>query len=93
MESTRREVIQLLAALGVSASALPLLASQLPERLTREHLERALAIQGADLPPDRLEIVRRALQQNLDELARVRALDIDDTVAPAVLFRAKSGRA
>lgn len=87
MESTRREIVQLLAALGANAGVHAWPDAQQPERIAVDDMRAAAALYGRELPPDRIETIRRALQQALDETARVRALDLDDAVAPAVVFR------
>ncbi len=91
MDPTRREVVRLLAALGISGGAIDGLTAQLRDKLAPQDLQGALAIQGAALPDEQLEVVRRALQQSLDDFARVRALDIDDTIGLPVVFRPDAG--
>ena len=83
MESTRREVVQMLVALGVSPAALPQ-GSKLT--IGTSDLKGALTIQGRPLSDDDVEVVRRALQWSLDRFQPVRDLDVGDAVAPAVMF-------
>ncbi len=87
MEPTRRQVVQLLAALGLSRSAF---AQQSKRAIGTDDLKGALAIQGRALPADDIEVIRRALQLSLDRFQRVRDLEIDDAVAPAVIFVPRS---
>jgi hypothetical protein len=87
MEPTRRQVVQLLAALGLSR---PAFAQQPKRAIGTDDLKGALAIQGRPLPADDIEVIRRALQLNLDRFQRVRDLEIDDAVAPAVIFVPRS---
>jgi hypothetical protein len=91
MDPTRREVVRLLTALGISGGAIDGLTAQLRDKLAVQDLKGALAIQDAALSDEQLEIARRALQQSLDDFARVRALDIDDTIGLPVVFRPDAG--
>ena len=83
MEPTRREIVQMLVALGVIPTAL---AQSSVSSIGADAVKGALAIQGRLLADDDLEIGRRALQWNLDRFQPVRDLEIDDAVAPAVTF-------
>lgn len=87
MEPTRRQVVQMLAALGLSRTAL---AQQSKRAIGPDDLKGALAIQGRALPDDDIEVIRLALQWSLDRFQAVRDLDIDDAVAPAVMFVPRS---
>jgi len=91
MNPSRREVMRLLTALGISGGSLDGLAAQVREKLTPQDLKGALALQDSALPDEQLEIVLRALQQSLDDFARVRALEIDDTIGLPMVFRADAG--
>ena len=86
MEPTRRQVVQLLAAVGLSRTAF---AQQSKRAIGTDDLKGALTIQGRALPDD-IEVIRRALQLSLDRFQRVRDLEIDDAVAPAVIFVPRS---
>jgi hypothetical protein len=87
MEPTRRQVVQMLAALGLSPTAL---AQQSKRAIVPDDLKGALAIQGRALPDDDIEVIRLALQWSLDRFQGVRDLEIDDAVAPAVIFVPRS---
>ena len=91
MNATRREVVRLLTVLGISGGSLDGLAAQVREKLTPQDLKGALALQDSALSDEQLDIVLRALQQSLDDFARVRALQIDDTIGLPVVFRADAG--
>ena len=91
MNATRREVVRLLTVLGISGGSLDGLAAQVREKLTSQDLKGALALHDSALSDEQLEIVLRALQQSLDDFARVRALDVDDTIGLPVIFRADAG--
>jgi hypothetical protein len=92
MDPSRRQIVQLLAGLGVTAGSLEPVDAQMRARLTTGDLKGAQAVQDTALPDDQVEIVRRALQQALDEFAPVRALDLDDAVGLPIVFRPERGR-
>jgi hypothetical protein len=87
MEPTRRQIVQLLVALGVSPAALP---QDSRLRIGTSDVKGALTIQGRPLSDDDVEVVRRALQWNLDRFQPVRDLAVGDGVAPAVAFAPRS---
>jgi hypothetical protein len=89
MQPTRREIVRMLTALGVSTGALTAGAQQDREPFTARDLEGALAIAQRELPPAQMELLRRALQQNLQEFERVRSLDLDDRIGLPVVFKPK----
>jgi hypothetical protein len=88
MEPTRRQVVHMLAALGLSRRALA--AAQSKTAIGPDDLRGALAIQGRVLPDDEIEVIRLALQWSLDKFQRVRDLEIEDQVVPAVMFEPRS---
>lgn len=85
---TRRRLVQLLVMGGFVA---PELAESLQARevITPEILARAQKLLDRDLDPARLEAILPALQRNLDFFQIVRDLDIEDSVEPAPIFRAR----
>ena len=83
MEPTRRQIVQLLLALGVSPAALP---QDSKLTISTSDVKGALTIQGRTLSDDDVEAIRRALLWNLDRFQPVRELDVNDAVAPAVAF-------
>jgi hypothetical protein len=87
MDPSRRHLLQLLVSLGLTCGSVDGAVAQMRTRLKAEDLQGALAIQDRELPSDTSEIVRRALQQSLDEFAPVRALEIDDAIGLPVVFR------
>jgi len=91
MEPTRRQVVQLLVAVGVTSAATTDLSGQAPNTLSIEDMKGALAIQRRDLQAKEMALVQRALQRSLDEFQRVRELDVDDSVALPVIFRPGHG--
>ncbi|MGE0815837.1 MAG: AtzG-like protein [Vicinamibacterales bacterium] len=90
VDLSRRRLLQALAAAGVTGPLAARLAAQSGPRVTAETLRQAAALVGHELPPDRLAIVERALQRNLDQFQIVRDLVIDDLVEPAPVFLART---
>ncbi len=86
---SRRQVIRLLATIGITGSAALELAAQTERRLSPEALKEATALLDQDFDEERLRVVTAALQNNLNQFQIVRDLDIDDLVEPATLFLAK----
>ena len=86
---SRRQVIRLLAMIGITGSAALELAAQTERRLSPEALKEATALLDQDFDEERLRVVTAALQNNLNQFQIVRDLDIDDLVEPATLFLAK----
>jgi hypothetical protein len=80
----------MLAALGLSAAAITELAAQARRVLAASDLKGALAIQGREMAEDDIEVLRRALQRNVDQFQGVRKFELDDAVVPAVIFRPRS---
>lgn len=85
MEPTRRQVVRMLGALGLNSAATTELMAQAPTPGV-DALKCALAIQGRDLSQEQLDVIRRALQRNLEQFQAVRDLEIDDRIAPLVIF-------
>ncbi|MEZ5291785.1 MAG: AtzG-like protein [Vicinamibacterales bacterium] len=90
VDLSRRRLLQALAAAGITGPLATQLAAQSGPRVTAETLRQAAALVGHELPPDRLAIVERALQRNLDQFQIVRDLVIDDLVEPAPVFMART---
>ena len=86
MNPTRRQIVQMLGALGIAQSPIATPAAAQPALSARD-LKGSLAIQGRDLDEPEAEVVRQALQRNLEQFRAVRALDIADAVPPALIFR------
>jgi hypothetical protein len=87
MRPTRRQVVQMLGALGVIHSPIGTAAAPAQIALSAQDLKGSLAIQGRDLDASQSTPVRLALQQNLQQFQAVRDLDIADAVPPALIFR------
>lgn len=86
---TRRQMLQLLAALGITGPAALEIAAQSKKQITPEVLKTANALIDQDFDDERLKVITTALQRNLDQFQIVRDLEIDDTVEPAPIFMAK----
>lgn len=86
---TRRHVLQVLAAAGVAAPAAVDLVAAPPPKISPEILRNAETVLGEHFTDERLQVIDRALQRNLDQFQMVRDLVIDDLVEPAPIFQAK----
>lgn len=82
----RRHLLQALVAAGVAAPLAAELAAQSKGRVTVEGLRQTSAMLGQELPAERLAVVEKALQRNLDQFQVVRDLVIDDLVEPGPTF-------
>lgn len=90
-EVSRRRMLQALAAVGVTGPLALQVVAQSRGQITIDVLQRAAVIVGQDLSGERLAVVEKALQRNLDQFQLVRDLVIDDRVEPAPIFDAKIG--
>ena len=86
---SRRKILQLLAALGISGPAALELVAQSRQRLSPEILKTANAIVDQEFSEERLPVITAALQRNLDQFQIVRDLEIDDLIEPAPIFMAR----
>ncbi len=87
---SRRKMLQLLAALGITGpAATEILAQSKGGALSPEILKTANALIDQQFSDERLKVVTAALQRNLDQFQIVRDLEIDDSVEPAPIFNAK----
>jgi hypothetical protein len=86
---TRRRILQMLAAVGITGPAAVRLAGQARAQLSVEILRSAEAIVDQRFPDDRLPVIERALQRNLDQFQIVRDLEVDDLIEPAPIFLAR----
>jgi hypothetical protein len=84
---SRRHMLRLLAALGITGPAAVQLSAQQARRpISPEALKAASAIIEHDLAEDRLEVAAEALERDLDQFRPVRELEIDDLVEPSTIF-------
>ena len=86
MNSTRRNVLKALAAIGITGPLALDLAAQTRTLVSIENLRNAAGLRGENFSEDRLRVIQAALQRNLDQFQLVRDLDIDDLVEPAPVF-------
>ena len=86
MNSTRRNVLKALAAIGITGPLALDLAAQTRTFVSIENLRNAASLRGENFSEDRLRVIQAALQRNLDQFQLVRDLDIDDLVEPAPVF-------
>ncbi len=88
---TRRAMLQLLAAAGITGpAAAEILAQVKTKELSPEILKTANAIVDQEFTDERLRIAATALQRNLEQFQIVRDLEIDDSVEPAPIFNASA---
>lgn len=86
---SRRQMLRLLAALGITGPAALEIAAQARKKISPEVLGTATALLDQDFDEERLKVITAALQRNLDQFQIVRDLEIDDLVEPAPIFMAK----
>lgn len=84
---TRRRLLHALATIGITGPLALELAAQSRSEISQEVLRRAAQILGEEFTAERLAVVEKALQRNLDQFQIVRDLAIDDSVEPAPIFR------
>lgn len=77
----------MLAALGLGSAAITELGAQARTALSASDVNGALAIQGREMPDDDIELIRQALQRNLDQFQRIRDFEMSDDVALPIVFR------
>lgn len=82
----RRAVLQILAALGFGAAAAADLAAQARPAVSLAALQQAASLLDGSFDAARLGVAGRAVQRNLEHLAVVRELALDDAVEPATRF-------
>ena len=85
-DPSRRRLLQLLAAAGITGPAALDLAAAARHQVSFDNLKNAVAIIDQDFDDARLKVIQAALQKNLDEFQLVRDLEIDDSVEPALAF-------
>ena len=84
---TRRRIVQLLAAAGVTGPAALDVLAQSRTRVTKDILKQSLqVIGGVPLSDERLAVAEAALQRNLDTFQIVRDFVVPDHVEPAPIF-------
>jgi hypothetical protein len=88
---SRRHILQILAALGISGAAADALAAEAAPTVAPATLRIAAALLSGTFDERRLEVAQAAVQRNLDQLQAVRELDMDDAVEPGVMFQARRG--
>ena len=86
---SRRKILQLLAAFGITGPAALELIAQSRKRLSPEILKTANALVDQDFSDERIQVITAALQRNLDQFQIVRDLEIDDLIEPAPIFMAR----
>jgi hypothetical protein len=87
---TRRRILQLLAAAGITGPAAVEIAAQAGRQISPDILKSANLLLDQSFDDERLRLIAAALQRNLEQFRAVRDLVIDDMVEPAPVFAAKS---
>ena len=84
---TRRRILQLLAAAGITGPAALELLAQSRTKISADILKQASAvIGGVQLSDERLKVAETALQRNLEQFQIVRDFVVPDSVEPAPIF-------
>jgi hypothetical protein len=83
---SRRHVLQILAALGISGPLAAELAAQSAPRVSEDALRGTASLLSGGFDQPRLGVARTALQRNLDQFQPVRDLDLADDVEPPTIF-------
>jgi hypothetical protein len=86
---TRRDILQILAALGFTGAAADRLAAASAPTVSPEMLRGAASMLAGGFDDDRLRVAQAAVQRNLEQLQVVRELELPDAVEPAVQFRVR----
>ncbi len=89
---SRRQALGALAAMGVAGPAAAEALAQAPRPLSPDLLAQAMATVDQPFGRERLDVISRALQRNLEQFQVVRDLVIDDAVEPAPMFHARRRR-
>ncbi len=83
---SRRHVLQILVALGLTGPLAADLAAQAAPRVSPAALSGAASLLAGGFGRARLDVARTALQRNLDQFQVVRELEIPDEVEPPTIF-------
>ncbi len=86
---SRRHVLQILAALGITGPVAAELAAQALPTVDAATLKAAAAVVGGSFDEARMRIAQKAVQRNLESFQVVRDLDIDDQIEPPLVFLAR----
>ncbi len=84
---SRRRILQILAAAGITGPAALEVIAQSKTRVTKDILKQSLqVIGGVPLSDARLAVAETALQRNLDTFQIVRDFVVPDHIEPAPIF-------
>jgi hypothetical protein len=86
---SRRHVMQILAALGVTGPLVACVADEAHPGVSPQTLKTAAALLDGTFDEPRLEVASRALDRNLAAFAVVRELEIGDDIEPPTIFVAR----
>lgn len=83
---SRRHVLQILAALGVTGPLAAEVAAQSAPTVSDEALRGAASLLAGTFDQARLGVAQTALQRNLDQFQVVRELELPDELEPPTVF-------
>ena len=86
---TRRDILQILSALGFTGAAADRLAAAAAPTVSADALRGAASLLARCFDDTRLRVAQAAVQRNLEQLQVVRELELSDAVEPAVQFRVR----
>jgi hypothetical protein len=86
---SRRHILQILAALGITGTAADQLAASAAPTVSSEALRGAADLLSGRFDESRLRVAQAAVQRNLDQLQAVRELELPDRIEPATVFQAR----
>ena len=86
---SRRHALQVLAAVGITGSTAAGVLAQSGKEVSMETLQTAAALIDQDFSPERLELISKAIQKNIDQFEIFRNTEIDDLIEPAPIFIAR----
>jgi hypothetical protein len=86
---SRRQILQILAALGFTGTLAESLAAQASPAVSAGAINGAATLLSGAFDERRLEVARAALQRNLEQFQVVRELELPDGLEPAVVFQVR----
>jgi hypothetical protein len=86
---SRRNILQILAALGFTGTMAESLAAQAVPVVSAGAIGGAASLLSGTFDDQRLAVARTALQRNLEQFQAVRDLELADSVEPPVIFQAR----
>lgn len=88
---SRREALGVLGGMGITGPAALYVLAQTRREVTPAVLKTATSIIDQEFDEESLKIVAHELQKELDQFQMIRDLELDDSIEPAPVFRARGG--